>query len=868
MLTPAAPLLLPVAWLGFVAAGHAVAARFLRAPDHGGWDRALAAALAGVVVPIGIATALSWFGAVRAPAVVPATFLVIALGFLAAGRAGRRSSVGEIARAATLARAGAPSLAGAGVALAIVAMLLAACASFLLEPWAWDALGYHLPIVRAILSTGRSGVVPGPSAYLNSYPRAVELFTAWWRLLSPGDAMIELAQAPFALLGAIAIAAWARRLGSGSARAVLYAAVFVCLPIVYLQMAANYVDIAFASLFLTAAFFAFARPSWSAVLASALAFAAYVATKPSGPATFGLVVAALAVRTRSRDHAMKLGALTTVVVALGMGRYLENYLAFGNPIWPVRVSLGPLSFPGPDTMAELVQCGMPEAVKALSPVARVAASWTTVFTPYVYDMRLGGFGPVFTFLLLPLTGVVLARVRRLDKRAWVALVVLAPLATPGAFWSRYTIATAGALLAVVCAGTQSFSRAWRRRVDAALLVAALGGVVLATPGLTGGGPPLWTLASMDPGTRAAHVSADGAGREWEGARARVRPGGALAYDGSVNLVGQLWPASPGTRAVLVPPSVSGGDALDAWLVAEQVNVVVLGDATAGGARAREAPGRFRRLFACPLDPCTVYEVSLAGETFARALLETARRISASYAARRTRYAPPVRILLVEDSPRVTDVVVAALRTAGHSVSSAATCAAASDALDGASFDLAIIDVGLPDGSGLDVCARARKAGHDLPILLLTARNDVGDRVAGLDAGADDYLGKPFATSELAARVRALGRRGPRWSEASRSFGALTIDRERQRVTRDGARIPLTARELEIVALLAWRDGRVVAKDEILEIVWGETSESAAASLEVLVARVRRKLSLAGHEGAIRTVRQVGYAWQLERSKRD
>ena len=227
----------------------------------------------------------------------------------------------------------------------------------------------------------------------------------------------------------------------------------------------------------------------------------------------------------------------------------------------------------------------------------------------------------------------------------------------------------------------------------------------------------------------------------------------------------------------------------------------------------------------------------------------------------------MRILLVEDSPRVTDVVVAALRTSGHSVSAAATCAAASDALDAASFDLAIIDVGLPDGSGLDVCARARKAGHDLPILLLTARNDVGDRVAGLDAGADDYLGKPFATSELAARVRALGRRGPRWSEASRSFGGLTIDRERQRVTSDGARIPLTARELEIVALLAWRDGRVIAKDEILEIVWGETSESAAASLEVLVARVRRKLSLAGHEGAIRTVRQVGYAWQLERSKR-
>ena len=619
MLSWVAALTLPVAWLGLAWAGHAVAARFMASPAHGVGDRALLAALAGVLAPIGIVAALSPIGAVRAPAVVPVTLLTIALGFLVAGRAGRRSSMREIARAATLARAGARSLPAAGVALAVVVMALAARASFLLEPWAWDALGYHLPIVRSILSTGRSGVVPGPAAYLNSYPRAVELFTAWWRLLSPDDAMIELAQAPFALLGATAIAAWARRLGASGARAVLYGAGFVCLPVVYLQMAANYVDVAFAALFLAATYLAFAPRSWSAVLAAALAFAAYVATKPSGPATFALVVAALAVRVRTRDHAMKLGALVALVVALGMGRYLENYLAYGNPIWPVRLSLGPISFQGPGTMAELVQCGMPEAVKALSPVARVLASWTTVFTPYVYDMRLGGFGPVFAFLLLPLTIVVLARARRLDRRAWVALVALAPLATPGVFWARYTIATAGALLAVVCAGTQTFSRASRRGLDAALLVAALAGVVLATPGLTGGGPDLWTLASVAPEIRAAHVSADGAGREWADARARVRPGGVLAYDASVNLVGQLWPASPGTRAVLVPPWTGGGNDLDAWLLAEQVNVGVLGDATAAGARAREAPGRFRKLFACPLDPCTVYEVASEGEPFARGL---------------------------------------------------------------------------------------------------------------------------------------------------------------------------------------------------------------------------------------------------------
>ena len=141
-----------------------------------------------------------------------------------------------------------------------------------------------------------------------------------------------------------------------------------------------------------------------------------------------------------------------------------------------------------------------------------------------------------------------------------------------------------------------------------------------------------------------------------------------------------------------------------------------------------------------------------------------------------------------------------------------------------------------------------------------------DRVAGLDAGADDYLGKPFATVELTARVRALGRRGPRWAEGRREFGALCIDRERRSVTIDGHALAFTPRELDIVTLLAWRDGRVVPKDEILETVWGSTGDGVAASLDVLLARIRRKLTPLGVE-AIRTVRQVGYAWAVERTKR-
>jgi len=228
----------------------------------------------------------------------------------------------------------------------------------------------------------------------------------------------------------------------------------------------------------------------------------------------------------------------------------------------------------------------------------------------------------------------------------------------------------------------------------------------------------------------------------------------------------------------------------------------------------------------------------------------------------------VRILLVEDSARVAETVGAGLRERGLQVHVAGGVRAADEAYAAQHFDVAVVDIGLPDGSGLDWCRAARRAGSQLPILLLTAQNGVSDRVAGLDAGADDYLGKPFSVDELAARVRALARRGPRWTGSVRTFGAVVVDRDRRTVTVGGARVALTARELDIVTLLAWRDGRVATRDEILEAVWGEASERAASSLDVLVARIRRKLGELGVHDAVRTLRSTGYAWAIERSKRD
>ena len=216
---------------------------------------------------------------------------------------------------------------------------------------------------------------------------------------------------------------------------------------------------------------------------------------------------------------------------------------------------------------------------------------------------------------------------------------------------------------------------------------------------------------------------------------------------------------------------------------------------------------------------------------------------------------------------MAEAVTQALRAHGHAVQRAASLAAARAELATGTLELAVVDVALPDGSGLDFCRAVRSAGHDFPILVLSARAEVTDRIAGHDAGADDYLCKPFATAELVARVQALSRRGPRWTESTRDYGELRIDRDRRIVTLDGQTVPLTSRELDVVTLLAWRDGRAVPKDEILDVLWGDASETAAASLEVLVARIRRKLRSGSLPEIVRTIRNVGYAWAPEASKR-
>lgn len=213
----------------------------------------------------------------------------------------------------------------------------------------------------------------------------------------------------------------------------------------------------------------------------------------------------------------------------------------------------------------------------------------------------------------------------------------------------------------------------------------------------------------------------------------------------------------------------------------------------------------------------------------------------------------MRVLVIDDDPDVRSVVARALEKDGHALLTASTLQAARNAVhDG--VDLVVLDLGLPDGRGIELCRELREDGSSLPILILTANSQVATRVEGLDAGADDFLAKPFAVAELRARVRALGRRRAQPRQLAYSHGAVKLDLAGRRATRNGTEVPITAREWSLLELLAGRAGRVVPRDELLEGVWGDITESAAGSLEVLIARLRRKL---GAE-LIETLRGHGY----------
>ncbi len=218
----------------------------------------------------------------------------------------------------------------------------------------------------------------------------------------------------------------------------------------------------------------------------------------------------------------------------------------------------------------------------------------------------------------------------------------------------------------------------------------------------------------------------------------------------------------------------------------------------------------------------------------------------------------MRILLIEDDRRLAELLVKRLRAEGHE---AETC---DDGIEGLAqaesggFDLLVVDVMLPGMDGIAITATLRERGADTPVLMLTARDTVDDRVTGLRAGADDYLVKPFAFAELLARIDALARRaGPPSAERVISYGAVSLDPMARRVTVGGDEVELTAKEFDLLECLMAHRGRVLSRVELKELVWDFSFDAQTKIVDLYVHYLRRKL---GREGdIIQTVRGVGYA---------
>ena len=219
----------------------------------------------------------------------------------------------------------------------------------------------------------------------------------------------------------------------------------------------------------------------------------------------------------------------------------------------------------------------------------------------------------------------------------------------------------------------------------------------------------------------------------------------------------------------------------------------------------------------------------------------------------------MRILLVEDEPSAARFIAKGLREATYAVDVAADGTAAADQCQQYDYDAIVLDVMLPGRDGLSVCRELRASGSDVPVLMLTARDAVEARVQGLDAGADDYLTKPFDFRELLARLRALTRRERRPLAPERiDIGALTIDVPGRRVFRGRCEISLTSREYALFEYLARHAGEVVGRADIAEHVWDEHYDAFSNVVDVYVQRLRRKLDTPGAPSIIRTRRGQGY----------
>jgi two-component system copper resistance phosphate regulon response regulator CusR len=218
----------------------------------------------------------------------------------------------------------------------------------------------------------------------------------------------------------------------------------------------------------------------------------------------------------------------------------------------------------------------------------------------------------------------------------------------------------------------------------------------------------------------------------------------------------------------------------------------------------------------------------------------------------------MRALVVEDDSRIAHFVAKGLREQSYAVDVATTGESALYQVEINSYDIVILDVMIPEPDGFAVCKKLRKSGHRMPILMLTARDAVEDRIEGLDCGADDYLIKPFEFRELLARLRALLRRPSKLEPSTLIVEDLLVDTAGQIVSRAGKTIPMTTKEYALVEFMARNAGRVVGRAEIAEHVWDEEFDPFSNLIEVYINRLRRKIDGRGEKPLLHTRRGAGY----------
>jgi hypothetical protein len=460
------------------------------------------------------------------------------------------------------------------------------------------------------------------------------------RAMLPDDRLVDVAQIPCGLFGAIATAGIARRCGASRAASLAAGAGWILAPAVFLQMPTDYVDVACAAFFLSAIYFVLAvsvepagspptepagspptepagspptEPAGSPSIAAAsrarvrkalvlggLALGLYVGTKPNAPVSAAVVaVLLLWVGIRAREGGAVVVAL--LLVAAGGETFVVNTIRYGNPVWPVDVRLGPLVLHGNTSMQHLLDSGAAAPHLHGSMLSRIARSWTAVTSPPVFDMRIGGFGPL---VLAAAPAALVTLVRRKDPIAWGALV--ATVVAPDPSVARYVMSFPALLLAFAapCAGAlPGASRPW---IGAVAGLVGLAQIAYAWPGLTGEGPPLWAYAHMTEAQRDEAVGANGSPTPFVAVRRKVGAGETFAFDQSLDLPYLAWESDLRYRAVWIPDSVSSSRSFDQFLESENVRVVATAEDSPMGDWLRQKPERFLKLFDCKSAPCSVF----------------------------------------------------------------------------------------------------------------------------------------------------------------------------------------------------------------------------------------------------------------------